>query len=173
MRRRIVASILVATLVAAPASAQWVVFDPANFAQAVLIAQRTLQTYQQLEAQYRIIMQMAEGLRGLDRYRIPEIAMSSHDVSQFPYARRWLEGLNSGDARGGAYLASVVPLQRPGAELNRLTPAARRVFENLYATVEVSDSVAMMGGHQVALMRGYHGVLQQILGFFQQDVLNR
>ena len=145
MGRRVVAALVIATLLSVPASAQWVVFDPANYAQAVLIAQRTLQTYEQLQAQYQLIMRMSEGLRGLDRYRIPDIAMSAHDTARSPFGRQWLEGLNSGDARGTAYMASVVPLQRPGATLDRLSPAARRVFENVYATVEVSDSVANVG----------------------------
>ena len=39
--------------------------------------------------------------------------------------------------------------------------AARRTLERQYATIEITDSVAMMGGHQVGHVRGYHGRLQQ------------
>ena len=176
MTRRIATVLTVVTFtvigLAIPVSAQWTVIDPANLAQAVLIAERTRRVYEQLQLQYQVIMRMAQGLRGLDRYRIPGIVMSAHDASRFPFGRAWLEGLNSGDARGGAYARVVVPLQHPAALLDRLPPAARRAFENQFATVEVSDSVATMGGHQVALMRGYHGQLQSLVEHLQRDVLN-
>ena len=41
-----------------------------------------------------------------------------------------------------------------------------------YATIEITDSVAMMGGHQVALARGYHGRLQNAVQSLESDVLN-
>jgi hypothetical protein len=53
-----------------------------------------------------------------------------------------------------------------------LPAAARRAFERQYATVEITDSVAMMGGHQVGLMRGYYGELQRAVDALERDVLN-
>jgi hypothetical protein len=55
---------------------------------------------------------------------------------------------------------------------NRLPPAARRAVERQYATIEITDSVASMGGHQVALARGYHGRLQGAVQALEGDVLN-
>src|SRR6185295_2707653 len=115
---------------------------------------------------------MAQGLRNLDGYRIPAIAISALDATNFPYGRAWIDGMNGGDARGTAYLASAVPLQRPDASLDRLDTRARRLFENHYATVEIADSVAMMGGHQVALLRAYHGQLQDAVQRLEDDVLH-
>ena len=43
MSRRLVSLTVVALLVAAPARAQFVVIDPGNLVQAILIADRTLQ----------------------------------------------------------------------------------------------------------------------------------
>ena len=54
----------------------------------------------------------------------------------------------------------------------RLSAAARRAFERQYATVEITDSVAMMGGHQVGLMRGYYDELQRAVDALERDVLN-
>jgi hypothetical protein len=54
----------------------------------------------------------------------------------------------------------------------RLSAVARRAFERQYATVEISDSVAMMGGHQVGALRGYHGQLQRAVQDLESDVLN-
>ena len=54
----------------------------------------------------------------------------------------------------------------------RLTAAARRTLERQYATIEITDSVAMMGGHQVGALRGYHGQLQRAVQDLEGDVLN-
>jgi hypothetical protein len=45
-------------------------------------------------------------------------------------------------------------------------------MERQYATIEITDSVAMMGGHQVALARGYHGRLQNAVESLESDVLS-
>ena len=64
-------------------------------------------------------------------------------------------------------------MQRPSAaDLASLTPDARREFENHYATTEITDSVAMIGAHQVALARDYFGKLQAATQSLEQDVLN-
>ncbi len=157
---------------AAPAQAQWVVFDPTNFAQTVLIAERTQRHYTELMAQYQTILRMARGLGSLDPYRIPAIAVTGHDLGRWQYGRPWLGGLNSGDARGDLFWATALPLQRPQNLPATLTAAARRMLERQYATIEITDSVTMMGGHQVGLMRGYHGQLQRAVDDLQGDVLN-
>ena len=172
MSRRLAVALLVLAWFTVPASAQFVVIDPGNLAQAVLIAQRAQQVYEQLRAEYQLIVQMAQGLRDLNRYRMPPIGITALEAARFQYGRPWIEGMNSGDARGTAYFATAVPLERPDRALDRLGVTARRMFENQYATVEISDSVAMMGGHQVALMRGYHGRLQDAVQNLQDDVLN-
>jgi hypothetical protein len=173
MSRSACLTLLLVGLVVMPASAQLVVTDPANLTQAVLIAQRTQQVYEQMQAEYQLIARMAQGLGNLDRYRVPPIGLTPLDADQFEYGRPWIQGMNSGDARGTAYFATTVPLQRPDVQLARLSPDARRMFERQYATVEVSDSVALMGGHQVALIRGYHDRLQAAVEHLQDDVLNR
>jgi hypothetical protein len=55
---------------------------------------------------------------------------------------------------------------------SRLPPRARRALERQYATIEITDSVASMGGHQVALARGYHGRLQDAVQALEGDVVN-
>ena len=81
--------------------------------------------------------------------------------------------LNSGDATGAAYLATALPLDAPNAADVCVAAAARRAFERQYATVEIADSVAMMGGHQVGLMRGYHNAASRGgRRRLERDVLN-
>ena len=171
MLRRVLASVFVVA-VAAPVHAQLPVFDPTNFEQSVLIAQRAQRHYEELMAQYHTILRMAEGFGSLEPYRIPGIAATRHDLSRWQYGRAWLSGLNSGDAAGTAYWATTLPLERPSNLPGRLTTAARRQLERQYATIEITDSVAMMGGHQVGVMRGYHGQLQRAVQELEGDVLN-
>lgn len=172
MRTRSVLVGVLITLVAAPAQAQWTVFDPSNFAQTVLIAQRTQRQYEELLAQYRTILRMGQGLGSLGSYRIPSIGVTRHDAGRWLYGRPWLQGLNSGDPAGVAYWSTTLPLDRPSALPARLSGAARRTLERQYATIELTDSVAMMGGHQVGALRGYHGQLQGAVEDLEGDVLN-
>ncbi len=172
MSRRIWVSLVLLTVTAMPVYAQIAVIDPTNLAQVVLIARRTQQQLDELQAQYRTILRMAQGLGNMETYRVPTIPITRHDPSRWEYGRPWIQGLNSGDPTGAAYWATTVPLQRPDAGLSRLTPAARRAFERQYATIEITDSVAQMGGHQVALVRGYHSQLQQAVQALESDVLN-
>ena len=172
MIRRYIAVVVVVGLGATPAHAQLAVIDPANLTQTVLIAQRAQRHYEELQAQFRTIRRMAQGLGSMQGYRIPAITVTRHDVGRWQYGRPWLQGLNSGDAAGTAYWATALPLERPVALPPGLTAAARRLLERQYATIEITDSVATMGGHQVGLMRGYHGQLQRAVQDLEGDVLN-
>jgi conjugal transfer/entry exclusion protein len=171
MFKRVLVSVLLLAA-ASPAHAQFTVFDPSNFAQTVLIAQRTQREYEELMAQYRTILRMAQRLGNLDPYRVPAIAATSHDLSRWQYGRPWLRGMNSSDASGALYRETTLPLERPDVLPVRMTAAARRQLERQYATIEITDSVANMGGHQVGLMRGYHGELQSAVQHLEDDVLN-
>ena len=92
MMRRILVGAVVLVLATTPASAQFAVIDPANLAQAILIVQRTQRHYEELQAQYRTILRMAQGLGRMDRYRIPPSALTRHDAGRWAYGRQWLSG---------------------------------------------------------------------------------
>jgi hypothetical protein len=172
MFRRLLFTVAAVALVANPARAQFVVIDPANLVQTTLIAYRMQQHYAELRAQYLTVLRMAQGLGNLDRYRIPTIPITAHDPSRWDYGRPWIQALNIGDPTGSAYLSTALPLLRPTALPSNLTATARQALERQYATIEITDSVAMMGGHQVALARGYHGRLQDAVQSLEGDVLN-
>jgi hypothetical protein len=172
MTRTMFATILI-LLVSASARAQFVVHDPGNLAQAVLIAERTLREYQELLAQYQTIVRLSQGLGNMDGYRVPTIPTVAHDVGRWEYARPWLQGLNTGDATGAAYRAITRTLESPGGALQHLPPAPRRVVENAYATIEIADGVAQMGGDHIARIRGYSRELQRAIDALEGDVLSR
>src|SRR5712691_3991640 len=160
-------------LAAHPAHGQLVVNDPLNTAQAIALVQKTISEYQTLVQQYQTIVRMSQSLQNMARYRTVPIAFSSHDPSRFPYGAPWLTALNSGDARGDLYGQIARTMQRPSAAaLARLPPDARRAVEDAYATIEITDSIAQRGAHQIALVRGYGGRLQNIVQILEDDVLN-
>ena len=68
MMRRTVVGAIVLVLATTPASAQFAVIDPANLAQAILIVQRTQRHLEELQAQYRTIVRMAQGLGRMDQH---------------------------------------------------------------------------------------------------------
>jgi hypothetical protein len=172
MIRRTLAAIVILAACVSPAQAQWVVIDPANLAQAILIAERAWRHYDELQRQYRTILRMGEGLGSMEQYRTPPIALTRHDAGRWEYGRPWIQALNSGDATGDAYRATTLPVLRPAVMPSQLPPNARRALERQYATIEITDSVASMGGHQVALARGYHGRLQDAVQALEGDVVN-
>lgn len=172
MRRGILMLAMIAVLMPEPSRAQIPVIDPANLEQTILIAERTWQHYSELRRQYETIQRMARGLGNMDRFRVPPIAITAHDPGRWQYGRSWIQALNSGDPTGAAYFANALPLLKPSVTPGQLSAAGRRAFENRYSTIEITDSVATMAGHQVALARGYHGRLQEAVDALQGDVVN-
>jgi hypothetical protein len=170
--RRIFIAALITLVSAQPLHAQLLVIDIANLIQTILIAERTLHEFNTLVSQYEIIQRMAKGLGSLDSYRIPTIGITSHDAARWEYGRPWLQGLNSGDADGAAYLRVARQLERPAGAFTALPAAARQAIERAYATIEITDSVAQLGGHQVALIRGYSGQLQNAISALEADVVS-
>jgi hypothetical protein len=172
-RARVIPSALVICLTANLAHAQLVVNDAANIVEAADLVRRTIQEYGKLVEQYETIVRMAEGLHNLARYRTAPIAFSSHDPSRWPYGAPWLTALNSGDASGALYKQIARSVQRPDATaLARLPIVARRAIEDAYATIEITDSIAQRGAHQVALVRGYGGSLQSVVQLLENDILS-
>jgi len=172
-KRLIAVATFAVSLLAHPALGQLVVNDPLNTAQAIALVQKTISEYQTLVQQYQTIVRMSQSLQNIARYRTVPIAFSSHDPSRFPYGAPWLTALNSGDARGDLYAQIARSLQRPDARaLARLPPDARRAIEDAYATIEITDSIAQRGAHQVALVRGYGGSLQSVVQLLENDILS-
>ena len=172
-KRRIVVATLATVLLAHPVYAQLVVNDPLNTAQAIALVQKTISEYQTLVQQYQTIVRMSQSLPNMARYKTVPIAFSSHDPARFPYGAPWLTALNSGDARGDLYAQIARTMQRPNAAvLARLPPDARRAIEGAYATIEITDSIAQRGAHQVALVRDYGGKLQSVVQLLENDTLS-
>jgi hypothetical protein len=170
--RRTVVVLLALCAAATPAQAQLVVIDPGNLEQTSLIAERTLQAYRTLVAQYETLVQMAQGLGNMDRYRVPPVSITRHDPGRWTYGAPWLQGLNGGDLRGELYRRTTRPLASPVGIIDSLPTTARKALQNAYATVEITDAVAEIAGNQVGQMRGYAGALQPAIQALEGDVVN-
>ena len=85
MSRRVWISMLFLSLSVASLRAQFVVIDPANLTQTMLIAERTWQQYDELRREFDVIQRMAQKLGNLDPYRVPAISITGHDPSRWAY----------------------------------------------------------------------------------------
>jgi hypothetical protein len=165
--------VIVLCVTANGAHAQLVVNDAANIVQSAELVRRTIQEYGKLVEQYETIVRMAEGLQNLGRYRTVPIAFSGHDPSRWPFGAPWLTALNGGDARGELYAQVARTMRRPSAALLAGLPhETRRAVEAAYATIDITDSVAQRGAHQVALVRQYGGRLQNVVQLLENDILS-
>ncbi len=169
---RVLVVVVVIGVTPATVRAQVAVIDPANIAQAVILVSKAVATYSKVVDQYETLLLMSQALPNMGRYRTVPIAASEHDPSRWPYGAPWLTALNLGDPRGDRY-AQIARTLAPTAEaLVGLPPTARRAIEDAIATIEITDSVAQRGAHQVALIRGYGGVVQGVVQLLQSDILN-
>jgi hypothetical protein len=142
------AAALVFGFLPSAAHAQWTVYDPTNYAQAIL-------RYRQLVQHYEHMVRQARRLpASLTRYRVPEVLWRTHGLAApLPSSEGYLDGLNYGDAAGALYYQAVDRLERVDDVLSRVPSSLRRRLGTHYATIEVADSVASMGIHQAGAIR--------------------
>lgn len=173
MKRRLVAGVLVMALAAVPAHAQVITLDPMNLAQAVLIAERILKVYNTVMAQSVSLENLGRRLPGgMEKYRTPPIAHSSHDVARYPFGAPLLNGLNGGDARGELYAQIVQALPAIATlGLERLPPELRQAIRNQYGHIQTADSIIQRAIHQRALVSGFSaGEIARAIQALEDDV---
>jgi hypothetical protein len=129
------------------ASAQWVVYDPSNYAEAVATLAQLVQEYQLLLQQAR---QLPVNLAA--RYRVPTLLWPSHDTIS-TYAQPLLEALNRGDLTGAKYAQTVDPLVPVQAVLAQIPASLQTRLGTSYATIELADRVARTAVHQAGALR--------------------
>src|SRR5438105_15563268 len=99
----IIATAIAVALAVNTVSAQFVVYDPTNYAQALARYAQLLQQYQFWVRQARRIpIDMAT------RYLVPTVRWRTHDLeTSYAFARSILTALNYGDANGTLYNEGV------------------------------------------------------------------
>ena len=163
----ILGATLCAALVMRTVHAQWVVYDPTNYAEAVAAYEQLLQQYQFLLAQaHRLPIDMAS------RYRGYSSDWNRHDPAGLLYAQPLVSALNQGDTAGAGYRAATDPLDVPGGVTGRMSPEMQRRLADSYATLELADSANRLAIDQAGLGRAQGPQMQQAIDHVEADSAN-
>jgi hypothetical protein len=129
--------------------AQFVVYDPTNYIQA-------LARYAQLVQQYRFWVAQARRLPVdlASRYRLAPVRWQTHDVARiYTYAEPILSALNIGDPTGVLYDVSTDQLDPLDDLVSSVPPDLRPRLRLSYGAIQFEDSVAKTAIDQVGTTR--------------------
>lgn len=171
MNTRLVRMSLCAVIVAAlgiPVIAQFVVYDPENYLEAVAQYEQMLQHYQFLLKQARRVpVDIAS------RYHAHSIDWMNHGLGAgLQYVGPLLAALNNGDPSGAAYRAVVDPVDVPIDVFVRMPADLRRRFATAYSTVELSDSMTELAVDQTGAARTDGPFTLQAIKNVEHDIAN-
>jgi hypothetical protein len=169
MRRRALCFVTLLALVGLcprPASAQWIVHDPANLAEAVA-------TFQQLVQHYALVLQQTRRLplNLAARYRVPALPWLTHGAVA-DYAGPLLDALNRGDAAGAKYLQTVAGLDPIRHVMAHVPADLQGRLGTAYATIELADRVARTAVHQAGVVRTNGPFVLQTIQALEDDAVS-
>jgi hypothetical protein len=185
MRRKILIFVLVAGLCAGGASAQFgfggIVFDPTNYANALLryyqLEQHLIQlknSYAELVTQYNLALAMSKGLENMPaRYRA-RFSQWRNTFAPDAYGNTgtWVSGINSGlfsTANAGYELATTELLPYSENQLSGMNPDELSRVRSQYATVELADGANTTAIATIGSIRGNAQDIQTQIGNLEQD----
>ena len=141
--------IIMVAILSSPARAQFVVYDPSNYIQA-------LARYAQLLQQYRFWVAQARRLP-VDlarRYRLIPVRWQTHNARHiYTYAEPILSALNLGDTTGVLYDVSTERLDTLDDLLTSVPPELRPRLRLNYGSIQLDDSVAKTAIDQIGTTR--------------------
>ena len=154
--RRVVLVLGLCVAVSVQLSAQIAVYDPAvtarNTATAV-VKEFLLNTERQQHSQLRRMAQRLSLFTNLAKYVLEDPPRWRTHGGDFLYANGYNDALIFGDPTGAAFLAVSHPVVDARALMDRLTPAARRVFTSRLATLNLTDAAAIAATHDTGQLR--------------------
>jgi conjugal transfer/entry exclusion protein len=183
MKQRILLFLLVLGVVAGTASAQFggIVYDPTNYANAVLRYQQLVQqlaqlrqTYQQIVNQYNLALLMARNLQNMPaRYR----AMFSQwrngaALDAYGNTGGWILGVNTGNVGGGYQQATTQLGLYEGGYLASMDPNELSRVESQYASVELADGADTTAMATIGSIRANALNLQAQMDNLENDSLS-
>jgi hypothetical protein len=187
MRKRILASLLLVGLCVGTASAQFglgIVYDPTNYANAVLRYGQLVQqlnqlrqTYSQIVARYNLALRMAQNLQNMPaRYRA-QFSNWRDVVAPNTYGNTgtWVTGMNTGNvgAVNSGYQQATVPLlQYDSQELNGMTPDELDRVKSQYASVELTDGANVTSMVTIGAIRNDAQNIENQINNLEQDSLS-
>ncbi|MHB8541425.1 MAG: hypothetical protein ACYDCD_10855 [Candidatus Acidiferrales bacterium] len=187
MKKRLLAVLLVLGLCVGTASAQFgfgIVYDPTNYANAVLRYSQLVQqlaqlrqTYAQIVQQYNLAVQMSRNLQNMPaRYRA-QFSNWRNVVAPNTYGNTgtWVNGMNTGNAgavNAGYQQATTPLLQYNGQELSGMTPDELDRVKSQYASVELADGANVTSMATIGAIRNDAHNIENQMNNLEQDSLS-
>jgi hypothetical protein len=187
MKRKILAVLLVMGLCVGTASAQFgfgIVYDPTNYANAVLRYSQLVQqlnqlrqTYTQIVQQYNLAVQMARNLQNMPARYQAQFSQWRNVVAPNTYGNTgtWVNGMNTGlpnTVNTGYQLATTPLLQYNGQVLSGMTPDDLNRVKSQYASVELSDGANVTAMAAIGAIRDNAQTIQNQINNLEQDSLS-
>jgi len=182
MKRRIPALLLVLLLSARSASGQFgIVYDPTNYANALLryaqLQQQLVQlkqSYTQLVAAYNLALEMAKSLEDMPaRYRA-QFSQWENAIAQDTYGNTagWIRDVDTGNVAGGYQQATTPLLSYNSAALSDMASDELARVKSQYASVELADGANTLAIETIGSIRGNAQNVQTQIGHLEQDSLS-
>jgi hypothetical protein len=158
-----------------------VVYDPTNYANAVLRYKQLLaqllqlrQTYQQVLNQYNLALQMSKSVENMPaRYRATFSEWRSFTATNlYGNTAGWVGAVNGGAAQNVplAYQQATVPLLAYSqSDLESINPADARNIRSAYASLQLADGANVSAMTTVGNVRANSQTVQQQVRNLEQD----
>jgi hypothetical protein len=178
MKRIALTAVLVIGLVGA-AWAQFAVFDPANYANALLryaeLEQQYAQlvtTYQQIRTQYLLLEQQAQGVP-VDmntRYRsMPTPWLPFSATTAYGTTAGWILTANNGHDAAAGYALATQPLGTYGSAMARLSADEQALVQARYDRVQLTDASITHGLEALGFLRGHQPSVEAAVESLEDD----
>jgi conjugal transfer/entry exclusion protein len=185
MKRKILALLVVTGLAVGTASAQFglggIVYDPTNYANALLRYQQLVQqlaqlrqTYQQIVNQYNLALLMARNLEDMPaRYRaLFSRWRNGFALDTYGNTAGWIAGINTGNL-GGGYQEATTELSRYEPDyLASMDALELSRVESQYASVELADGANSTAIDTIGSIRDNALDLETQIGNLENDSLS-
>ena len=181
--KAVATAIVIMLLLPVASKAQFggIVYDPTNYANAVLRYNQLVQqlaqlrqTYQQVLSQYNLALQMSKNLQNMPaRYRAAFSQWRSFTATDlYGNTRGWVGAVNGAGAQtvSPAYQQATIPLLIYGQEdLNAINPTDARNLKSVYASLELTDGANVSALTTVGNVRANAQTVQQQIANLEQD----
>jgi hypothetical protein len=182
MKRKIAALLSVLLVWVGTASAQFgIVYDPTNYANALLryslLQQQLAQlknSYAQLVSDYNLAVEMAKYLQNMPaRYRAL-FSQWENSVAQDTYGNTaaWIRGIDTGTVGDGYQQATTELLTYNPAALSSMASDELARVKSQYASVELADGANTLAMETIGSIRGNAQAIETQIGNLEQDSLS-
>ncbi len=180
MKRTFLIAAVFATLCVGTASAQLgglVVYDPTNYANALLRYLELQQQLLQLTNSLALALQMAKNIQNMPARYQALFSIWRNGVAQDTYGNTggWVNGINSGQVPvvNAGYQQATTPLVPYDAgTLAAMTPDELTRVESQYASVELSDGANVTAMATLGAIRNNAANIEAQIGNLEQDSLS-